>query len=323
VAIGFALAVVFVYLNNTNRFLEAEARGPTLLAHRGIAPRFDVAGVANDTCTATRIAPPTTPYLENTLPSMAASFAAGADVVELDVHPTTDGSFAVFHDWTLDCRTDGHGVTREHSMDELRRLDAGFGYTADNGKTFPFRGKGVGLVPSLTDVLGAVPHGRFLINVKSNDPEEGRRLAGALNQLPPERRDALMVYGGDKPIGELRRALPRMKVMSRSLLTACLGRYIAWGWTGVAPERCADMVILVPSNIAPWLWGWPGKFLARMRAVRSETFVLGPYHRGQFSIGIDTVDALHQLPPGYAGGIWTNEIEVIARALRRAPAGSP
>ena len=47
---------------------------------------------------------------------MQAGFAAGADVVELDVHPTTDGEFAVFHDWTLDCRTDGHGVTREHSM---------------------------------------------------------------------------------------------------------------------------------------------------------------------------------------------------------------
>jgi hypothetical protein len=35
-------------------------------------------------------------------------------------------------------------VTREHSIDELRQLDAGFGYTADHGRTFPFRGKGVG-----------------------------------------------------------------------------------------------------------------------------------------------------------------------------------
>ncbi len=57
--------------------------------------------------------PPTHGYLENTIASMQASFEAGADIVELDVHPTTDGRFAVFHDWTLDCRTDGHGVTRE------------------------------------------------------------------------------------------------------------------------------------------------------------------------------------------------------------------
>ena len=71
-------------------------------------------------------------------------------------------------------------------MDDLRRLDAGFGYTADNGKTFPFRGQGVGLIPSLTDVLGAFPHRRFLINVKSNDPSEGIRLASALGGLSPE-----------------------------------------------------------------------------------------------------------------------------------------
>lgn len=324
-AVGVAVVVAFVYFNNTGRLAAPVAPGPTLtlLAHRGIAPRFDVAGVENDTCTATRIAVPTTTYLENTIPSIRASFAAGADVVEFDVHPTTDGSFAVFHDWTLDCRTNGHGVTREHSMDELRRLDAGFGYTADNGRTFPFRGKGVGLIPSLTDVLSAFPRRRFLINVKSNDPSEGERLGAALGQLPGARRDDLMVYGGDRPISALRRLFPRMKLMSRHSLTACLVRYIAWGWTGAVPDRCADMIVLVPVNVAPWLWGWPGRFLGRMRSVRSETFVLGPYHRGQSSTGIDTTEALRRLPDGYSGGIWTDEIETFGRAVGRPQGDSP
>ncbi|WP_157209922.1 glycerophosphodiester phosphodiesterase family protein [Marinimicrobium agarilyticum] len=40
---------------------------------------------------------------------MRAAFAAGAGVVELDVHPATDGYFAVMHDWMLDCRTEGMG----------------------------------------------------------------------------------------------------------------------------------------------------------------------------------------------------------------------
>jgi glycerophosphoryl diester phosphodiesterase len=70
---------------------------------------------------------------------MRAAFNAGADVVEIDVHPTNDGHFAVIHDWTLDCRTNGRGVTRKHSLAELKTLDAGYGYTADGGKTFPFR----------------------------------------------------------------------------------------------------------------------------------------------------------------------------------------
>jgi glycerophosphoryl diester phosphodiesterase len=51
--------------------------------------------------------PPILDHLENTIASVRAGFELGADVVEFDVHPTTDGTFAVFHDWTLDCRTDG------------------------------------------------------------------------------------------------------------------------------------------------------------------------------------------------------------------------
>jgi glycerophosphoryl diester phosphodiesterase len=65
-----------------------------------------------------------------------------------NVHPTTDGQFAVFHDWTLDCRTDGHGITREHSIADLKKLDIGYGYTTDGGRRYPFRGSGVGMMPT-------------------------------------------------------------------------------------------------------------------------------------------------------------------------------
>ena len=147
-----ALAVLiplagFIYFNNRPRSTSPRGGSPVLLAHRGLAQTFTREDLDAETCTATRIRPPEHPYLENTLPSMEAAFAAGADVVEFDVHPTTDGKFAVFHDWTLDCRTEGKGVTREHTLAELKALDIGYGYTADGGKTFPFRGKGVGLMP--------------------------------------------------------------------------------------------------------------------------------------------------------------------------------
>src|SRR5690606_7213976 len=146
----------FCFLNNTNLLSNREG-SPVLLAHRGIAQRYDLAGVAGDTCTATRILPPRHRYLENTIASMKASFDAGADIVEIDVHPTTDGQFAVFHDWTLECRTNGQGVTREHSMAQLKQLDIGFGYTHDGGKTYPLRGTGIGMMPSLAEVLDAFP----------------------------------------------------------------------------------------------------------------------------------------------------------------------
>lgn len=221
-------------------------QAPTLLAHCGLSQQFDRTDLRNDTCTASRMLPPTHKYLENTIASMRASFEAGADIVELDVHPTTDGKFAVFHDWTLDCRTNGHGVTREHSMADLRAVDIGYGYTADGGRTFPFRGKGVGMMPSLDEVLLTFPQREFLINVKSNDASEGERLAQELRPLTPMARRRLMVYGGDKPIAAFRYSFPNVRTMSLSSLKACLIPYIAYGWTGIVPTACNDMVIFVP-----------------------------------------------------------------------------
>ena len=301
-----------IYLNNTNLLTAHREGRPVLLAHRGIAQRFDERDLKNDTCTAARMLTPTHPYLENTIESMRAGFAAEADIIELDVHPTTDGEFAVFHDWTLDCRTDGHGITREHSMAYLKKLDIGYGYTADGGKTFPFRGKGIGLMPTLGEALAAFPQQRLLINVKSRDPSEGEKLAAVLNGLPAERRAQIIVYGGDEPIEMVRRRAGDVRTISRGAIKNCLLRYIGYGWTGLVPEACSNAMVLVPVNVAAWLWGWPDRFLNRMKGANSEVFVLGPYRGGEFSTGIDTPEQFARLPENYSGGVWTNEIETIA-----------
>ncbi|PDT89123.1 glycerophosphodiester phosphodiesterase [Bradyrhizobium sp. Y36] len=302
-----------IYINNTSLLAPYQNGKPVLLAHRGKAQRFDERDLKNDTCTAARMLPPTHDYLENTLRSMRASFEAGADVVELDVHPTTDGEFAVFHDWTVDCRTDGRGVTREQSMAKLKMLDIGYGYTADGGETFPFRGKAVGMMPTLSEVFATFPDKKLLINVKSRDAGEGEKLAAVLNALPAARRRTIMVYGGDEPIDTIRRLAPDVRTISRAAIRSCLIRYIGYGWTGLTPSACNNAMVLVPINVAPWLWGWPDRFLNRMTGANSAVFVLGPYSGGEFSTGIDTPDAFARLPQGYSGGIWTNEIEAIAK----------
>lgn len=301
-----------IYLNNTSLLAPHRDGKPVLLAHRGIAQRFGERDVKNDTCTAVRMLPPTHDYLENTLRSMRAGFEAGADIVELDVHPTTDGEFAVFHDWTLDCRTDGQGVTHEQSMAKLKMLDIGYGYTADGGKAFPFRGKGLGMMATLSEVFAAFPDRQLLINVKSRDANEGEKLAAVLAALPAERRRMMMVYGADEPIEMIRRLTPDVRTTSRAAIRSCLIRYIGYGWTGLVPASCRNAMVLVPINAAPWLWGWPDRFLNRMTGANSAVFVLGPYSGGEFSTGIDTPELFAQLPRGYSGGIWTNEIAAIA-----------
>jgi len=62
---------------------------------------------------------------ENTLVSFEHGLELGADWIELDVHLTQDGALAVIHDESVDRTTDGHGLVRDHSLLELKMLDAG------------------------------------------------------------------------------------------------------------------------------------------------------------------------------------------------------
>jgi len=105
---------------------------------------------------------------ENTLVSFNRALADGADVLELDVHATSDGEIVVLHDATLERTTDGAGPVASHTWNEIARLDAGFHFTPDGGRTFPFRGRGVG-IPRLTDLLRECP--RVPLNVEIKQPE--------------------------------------------------------------------------------------------------------------------------------------------------------
>ncbi|HWO95396.1 MAG TPA: glycerophosphodiester phosphodiesterase family protein [Bacillus sp. (in: firmicutes)] len=311
----FLALILFMYVNNSSLFAEQKDGKPLLLAHRGLAQTFPMEGIEGDTCTAERIYEPEHPYLENTLPSMEAAFEAGADIVEFDVHPTKDGQFAVFHDWTLDCRTNGKGVTRDYTMDELKSLDIGYGYTADNGKTYPFRGKGVGLMPSLEEVLSHFPDRSFLIHIKSNDPAEGTQLARYLSTLSEKRLSQLAVYGGDEPIASLKEELPNLRVMSKATLKSCLLPYIAAGWTGYVPSACENTQLHIPEKIAPWLWGWSNQFLNRMEEAGTRVIVVAG--GGGFSEGFDTTEDIKRLPADYNGVIWTNRIDRLAPLFKK------
>ena len=74
---------------------------------------------------------------ENTLLAFALALGQGADGIELDVQLTRDDEVVVIHDETLERTTDGHGWVADHSLDELRRLDASAGWTGFDGTRIP------------------------------------------------------------------------------------------------------------------------------------------------------------------------------------------
>lgn len=320
VLIVLAVLVAVLYLANAS-WLWGTPGKPTLLAHRGLAQQFSREGLTNETCTAAQMLTPTHAYVENTIPSIKAAFELGADMVEIDIHPTTDGEFAVFHDWTVDCRTNGKGVTRELAMTYLRTLDIGHGYTADGGKTFPFRGKFVGAMPTLAEVLTAFPEQRFLINIKSNDKNEADLLHAYL-KARNENIDRLAFYGGNAPIERLRTHLPDARMLSRRTLKNCAFAYLATGWFGRVPDECRNSLVFVPINYRFLVWGWPNLFADRLRNANSELFVIGTYDGGSHSSAVDDPEAVAPFVDGYAGGISTDRIDIMGPAIKKTePAG--
>jgi glycerophosphoryl diester phosphodiesterase len=323
VVLGASLAMLLaVYVANASWLVRPQGE-VTLLAHRGVHQIFDREGLTRQSCTAERSIDTGHRFIENTLPSIAAAFGYGADVVEIDVHSTTDQDFAVFHDWTLDCRTNGTGVVREHSMAELRQLDVAYGYTFDGGQSFPLRGSGVGMMPSLGEVLRAFPDERFLIDIKSNDPSEADRLIRYLDSLPEAHPARLAFYGGWRPIDRIRELRPELMAFSTARGERCLKRYLLTGWMGRVPEECGRSMIIVPGDYARLLWGWPHRFVRRMNSVGSEVYVGGRMDIRLKSVeGLDTPEQLDRLPTNWQAGIFTDRIEVIGPHLGRDRQGA-
>lgn len=174
---------------------------------------------------------------ENTLPAIVHGIEVGADAIELDVHSTRDGVIVVIHDPTLERTTDGEGQVADHTLSEIKQLDAGFHYTPDAGLTYPFRGQGV-RIPTLDEALDAISDLPVIVEVKSVDA--GVALAKWLRGRPVAERIAL--GGFERRFVEPAADLVRW----RSATEEELGRFVLLGKVGLgrpfAPRADALMV---------------------------------------------------------------------------------
>jgi glycerophosphoryl diester phosphodiesterase len=320
--IALVLAVILVALSFINAsWLAAPPRGTIkLIAHRGAHQLFDHTALGRDTCTATRIEAPYHRYLENTLEGMDRAARTGGGMIELDIAPTSDGKLAVFHDWGLECRTNGKGPVRDRTMAELRALDAGHGYSADGGKTYPFRGKGVGLIPELGEVLALFPAKPLLFNFKSKDKVEADLLAAALQAAG---RDPVALGDGfngaveEGPVARMRELYPRAWVFSKDSVKACTSAYAMQGWLGLTPAACKNGTLMIPLNRQWAFAGWPDRLMARIAAVGGRVVVVGPLD-GPGGTGLDLPEQLGEIPSTFTGYVWVEDIQTIGPALRPA-----
>ncbi|MBI5652332.1 MAG: glycerophosphodiester phosphodiesterase [Chloroflexi bacterium] len=93
---------------------------------------------------------------ENTLAAFKRAFELGADGIELDVTLTKDGVPVVIHDEKVDRTTNGHGLVKQMTLDQIKQFDAGAWFDEK------YRGE---KIPTLAETLGAIG-ARGLVNIE-------------------------------------------------------------------------------------------------------------------------------------------------------------
>jgi len=281
-----------------------------VIAHRGVHVNWIEGSYDLATgCEATHIVEPTHDYIENTIESIGAAFDLGATVVEIDIRQTADDRLVIFHDGALECRTDGEGLIRDHTVEYLQSLDIGYGYTADGGETYPFRGRGVGLMPTLEEVLEAYPDRRFWIDHKDGDMESAALLVEVIKQLPADQQARITYWGPENIYEYVHAEVPAVTrlIANRPLTKRCFFPYMLTFGLGGFPDECSGEGLGIPFAYRRLGWGWPYRFLRTVDRNDLRFYVLA-----------DTVEeaaAVSDLP---IDGIITEYIEVVGPAIRES-----
>jgi glycerophosphoryl diester phosphodiesterase len=96
-------------------------------------------------------------YPENTMLAFREAEKAGTDGIELDVQLTKDGQIVIIHDETLDRTTTGTGWVKDHTLKELKALDAS---VIKGGTCPPER------IPTLEEYCDWVKGTRLITNIE-------------------------------------------------------------------------------------------------------------------------------------------------------------
>jgi glycerophosphoryl diester phosphodiesterase len=286
-----------------------------IIAHRGVHQDYEgsVKGVRTDKaylseCTASRIYKPTHPYLENTVESIQAAFDYGATMVEIDIRPTKDDQLVVFHDWMLECRTNGKGKVRDHTVSYLKTLDIGYGYTHD-GKTYPFRGKGVGKIKTLAEILGRFPAKKFLIDNKNgNNLQTAQLLADVLSHLPKAQQKRLYLWCADQAFARIKKQAPLAQrlLLPRQEHKDILIPYLLRLGFGGLPQQYQGQGLGLPFKYLKYVWGWPNRFLDKVYAANMRFYVY-----------VNKVEAAKDLAGVPLNGVITDHIETIGPYFKK------
>ena len=193
----------------------------------------------------------------NTMYALDRSMRLGSDMLELDIHTSSDGELIVIHDGTVDRTTNGSGSVYEMTLAEIQALDAGHNTVPGEGTAqgrpeadYPFRGVRLGekppprpfrsrdfRIPTLGEVMAKYPKVPTNIEIKGASDDDvasflrnAEALAAYLNDLG--RTDGIVVASFNDA------ALARFHELAPEIDTApAVAAVAAYKFGGVQPPE--------------------------------------------------------------------------------------
>lgn len=126
-------------------------------------------------------------YPSNSMLAFTKAAEAGADVLDTDMFATSDGELVLFHDETLEHRTDCSGPISDKTYNELLQCDFAYHWSSDGGATFPYRGQGIQVVKA-EELLDAFPSARIGLEIKQTTAQSATDLCNLIKAKNAEDR---------------------------------------------------------------------------------------------------------------------------------------
>ena len=180
----------------------------------------------------------------------------GVDVLEMDIHITEDGVLVLMHDETVDRTTDGSGEIESMTLDELKKLDAGYDWSTDDGATFPFRGKGL-TVTTLEEVFTAFPDKHMTIEIKKTNASMTQPFCELIRKHKMEDKVLAASFYDDK-LKEFRKECPEVATSSAKNETTAfvlltkpfLGSFYSPKFFSLqVPEESGGITVMTPAFV--------------------------------------------------------------------------
>jgi glycerophosphoryl diester phosphodiesterase len=214
---------------------------------------------------------------QNTLAAFRNALTLPIDAIELDVHLSRDGQAIVFHDYTVDKLTNGHGNILDLDFAYLRGLNA--------AAHFPGGWLEPQQIPTLREVLElAKGHARVYIETKPSNrngvygsyPHMAETVVAELSAT--DMLEHVLVMSFDWTV------LPQIKALEPALQTGALVSNDQWdAHAGNALENLSSQVATLGCQ---WINMDAKLFTAEMPVV---------FHKHNYKLGLWTVDSIHKM----------------------------